>query len=92
MRVQKLDFSGCRYVYDVHSEIKNALDFPDYYGGNLDALHDCLTDDYGSEALLIEIYGYNFAPEEIRRELEGIMAVFDSCTGELSGFDYKIMS
>lgn len=58
----------------------------------MDALHDCLTDDYGSEAVLIEIYGYNFAPEEIRRELEGIMAVFDSCTGELSGFDYKIIS
>ena len=92
MRVQKLDFSGCRYVYDVHSEIKNALDFPDYYGGNLDALHDWLTDDYGSEAVLIKIYGYNFAPEEIRRELEGIRAVFDICAGELSGFDYKIMS
>ena len=92
MRVQKLDFSGCRYVYDVHSEIKNALDFPDYYGGNLDALHDCLTDDYGSEAVLIEIYGYNFAPEEIIRELEGVRTVFDSCAGELSGFDYKIMS
>lgn len=76
----------------MHSEIKNALDFPDYYGGNLDALHDCLTDDYGSEAVLIEIYGYNFAPEEIIRELEGIMAVFDSCAGELSGLDYKIMS
>lgn len=76
----------------MHSEIKNALDFPDYYGGDLDALHDCLTDDYGSEAVLIEIYGYNFAPEEIRRELEGIVAVFDSYAGELSGFDYKIMS
>ena len=76
----------------MHSEIKNALDFPDYYGGNLDALHDCLTDDYGSEAVLIEIYGYNFAPEEIIRELEGIMAEFDSCAGELSGLDYKIMS
>lgn len=58
----------------------------------MDALHDCLTDDYGAEPVLVEINGYNFAPEKIRRELEGIRAVFDSCAGELSGVDYKIMS
>ncbi len=26
-----------------HAYIKRKLSFPDYYGGNLDALHDCLT-------------------------------------------------
>ena len=28
----------------LHRELANALAFPDYYGHNLDALHDCLTD------------------------------------------------
>jgi len=27
----------------IHSEIKNKLNLPDYYGNNLDALWDCLT-------------------------------------------------
>ncbi|MBQ6813308.1 MAG: barstar family protein [Methanobrevibacter sp.] len=27
-----------------HKYIKEALDFPDYYGENLDALFDCLTE------------------------------------------------
>ena len=27
-----------------HAYLKKALDFPDYYGTNLDALYDCLTD------------------------------------------------
>lgn len=29
---------------DVHQTLKEALGFPDFYGNNLDALHDCLTD------------------------------------------------
>lgn len=28
----------------VHDYLKEMLDFPEYYGNNLDALHDCLTD------------------------------------------------
>lgn len=28
----------------MHDYLKEMLDFPEYYGKNLDALHDCLTD------------------------------------------------
>ena len=28
----------------VHDYLKEMLHFPEYYGNNLDALHDCLTD------------------------------------------------
>ena len=27
---------------EIHAELKEKLDLPDYYGGNLDALNDCL--------------------------------------------------
>ena len=27
-----------------HADLAQALNFPEYYGHNLDALHDCLTD------------------------------------------------
>lgn len=33
---------SCRQ--DVHQAFAEALSFPDHYGNNLDALHDCLTD------------------------------------------------
>ena len=39
-----LDLSGCEFVDELHQRIQNALNFPDYYGNNFDALYDCLTD------------------------------------------------
>ena len=39
-----LDFREVRYYQEIHRIIKKALDFPEWYGGNLDALYDCMTD------------------------------------------------
>ena len=39
-----IDFSNVQYYMEIHNTIKKALDFPDYYGGSLDALWDCLRD------------------------------------------------
>ena len=36
-----------------HADLARVLHFPDYYGNNLDALHDCLTD-LGDTQLVIE--------------------------------------
>ena len=29
---------------EAHEHLKNVFSFPEYYGGNLDALYDCLTE------------------------------------------------
>lgn len=39
-----LNFSEAETVQDIHGILKEALQFPEYYGENLDALYDCLTD------------------------------------------------
>ena len=39
-----LDLSGISLRYELHLALKKAFGFPEYYGMNLDALHDCLTD------------------------------------------------
>lgn len=36
--------SDCRTLADALTTLGKVLDFPDYYGGNLDALNDCLSD------------------------------------------------
>lgn len=42
-RVQ-LSARAWRNEGDAHSALAQGLSFPDYYGRNLDALHDCLTE------------------------------------------------
>ena len=39
-----LDHSAVESAEELHREIARCLAFPAWYGGNLDALHDCLTD------------------------------------------------
>ena len=39
-----LDVSACGSVEDLHRALAEGLRFPAWYSGNLDALHDCLTD------------------------------------------------
>ncbi len=36
-----LDFSGINHISDIHRIIKDAFDFPGYYGMNWDACWDC---------------------------------------------------
>ena len=41
----------------MHEELKRKLDLPDYYGGNLDALNDCLGERRERELIVIENAG-----------------------------------
>ena len=52
----KIDFSNVKSFWDIHGILKESLNFPDYYGGHLDALFDCLTDMLG-DISVIEIHG-----------------------------------
>ena len=54
--IYTIDFTNINYFLEIHYIIKKALDFPDYYGCNLDALWDCLRDMIG-DPIHIEIIG-----------------------------------
>ena len=42
--VLRVNVSGCNNTQDLLAELGRALSFPNWYGTNFDALHDCLTD------------------------------------------------
>lgn len=39
-----LDFSNIKDKTELHAYLKRELQLPDYYGNNLDALYDCLSE------------------------------------------------
>ena len=47
MKYVFLDGEKIKSNSELHSAFHEALSLPDYYGKNLDALHDCLTDIHG---------------------------------------------
>jgi len=70
-----IDFSSVKHYSEVHLVIKEALDFPDYYGCNLDALWDCLTDISG-EPFHVEIYGFDKVEQVFEEKAQKLLEVF----------------
>ncbi len=60
-----VDFSKVKIYGEVHEVLMDSLNFPDYYGGNLSALYDCLTDMLGDMSF-ITIKGF----ENIERKFD----------------------
>ena len=57
MKTIELDFKELYTPRQIHEYIAQKLGFPEYYGKNLDALYDCLTDI--SEETEITIVNYD---------------------------------
>ena len=71
----RVDFSDVKHYSEIHEVLKRDLDFPDYYGGHLDALWDCLTDML-SNTSIIEICNFNKVSKIYNEEWQGIIEVF----------------
>lgn len=78
-----LDFSECNYLGEIHQKIQTVLEFPDWYGQNLDALWDSIT---GIMYLPAEIT-IIFQPQTIQalqlsEEVDKIITVFKEAANE----------
>lgn len=72
----------------LHSVLKEALNLPDYYGRNLDALHDCLSEIPGLELQL----RYNQAMiEKLGSYGENLIALLSHMEEERPDFHFKLI-
>ena len=69
-----LDFTNCNHWHKIHTVLKEAFDFPDYYGGNTDALWDCLTDMLGDSSY-IELFGFEEVEKRYKSEWDSIIRI-----------------
>ena len=61
-----------------HDYLKEMLDFPEYYGKNLDALHDCLGDLQDVEITIT-------APDEDGAIFQKVLRIFKAANRENEG-------
>ena len=76
MRKIILDFTNCRYLPDLHKELKEKFGFLDHYGENLSALWDCL-DNYCNWDLTVYVRGIYGLPEEWDEYVDKILEIFN---------------
>ena len=68
----------------VHDYLREQLQFPEYYGKNLDALYDCLTD-------LDDIEITITAPEDDGAIFQRILRIFKSAEKQNESFQLNIL-
>lgn len=65
---------------ELQEYIKIGMDFPDYYGENLSALYDCLTE--CTEQMILEFDMDGFVNEEIKGYIKKILKVCEDAVEE----------
>ena len=88
-----MDFTGCKYLADIHRVLKESFGFPEYYGANWDALWDCLNDlFFSSEEALVKIHGTAALDKEMQEYLKPMFELFGDISEDNSNIIFQTVS
>ena len=93
-RLDTFDCSAWGSVEDMHEAIAAGLDFPDYYGRNLDALNDCLTDIEIPEASgrVLIFRRYDMFAAKFPREAQDVLDIIENKSRFLLLFGRRLLA
>ncbi len=83
-----LDFTGCRHLGEMHRIIKEAFDFPDWYGENWDAFWDLYG--YYGEEMLVHIKGLDTMPKEFDEDIAIMIEILKRAENECPNMKWVI--
>jgi ribonuclease inhibitor len=84
-----LDLADCGTVEQLHDALKRRLSLPAYYGGNLDALWDCLTG-WITLPLTVELHGIPEARHAVGEYVDKLLETLRAAETELDGFKVEV--
>ena len=73
-----------------HKMLKDIFEFPDYYGKNLDALWDCITDWYLDDKAEITWINFSKSKEYLGMEAEDILETFIEASEQYNQFTIEV--
>ena len=83
MKTVIIDFSKCKYPMDLHNEIREKLELPEWYGNNLDALWDMLTGFIETPVTITVTFNPETqAAENLRESVLKIIEIFKEASEE----------
>lgn len=88
MKTVTVDFTGLNTPQSVHHALFQALSFPEYYGNNLDALFDCLTE--LDEDVEIILHNFPALEASVGSWSEQLMRVFRCAAEENPGLHITV--
>ncbi len=86
-----VDFTGCKYLGEIHEVLKGSFDFPEYYGENLSALWDCLAYYYDND-LHVYIKGLSSIPNEFDDYMSKMWQIFCRVNKTTPNVTFEIVS
>ena len=88
-----LDFTGCKYLGEIHLILKTKLGLPEYYGNNWDAFWDCMQGlFYQRGNFKVNVCGFLSLPNDLREYCKAMLEVFEDVHKETPNVIFELIS
>ena len=93
MNMKKIILEGSQFtdILTTHKILKEIFEFPDYYGNNLDAFWDCITDWYVGEKAKIIWKDFDTSKNNLGEKADALLELFQEAEKEYGDFTIEVI-